>query len=399
MFSKIKNFLFSERGNVIFRFIDRYIGIILIFILGLFIKKSKGLNFQNISKILKIRFGAIGDTLLMIPNLKEIKQKLPHSYICFLCSKGNIDVVKKLKEMGLIDSYHVIDISKLLFNPFYFVKTILKVRSKKYDILFDYEPWARISALFSFFIKSKWKVGFKKENQYRHYVFNVFIEHDSKIHELENYKNLLRVIGLESNYKPEFYISDLEIKRVERNLKNKGIDKFVLFHPWPAGYKSYLKEWEFDKWVCLGKKIVSKNFWVIIVGGNKDREKSNFLANMIGNKCISLAGDFSLDQTAALIKNAFCIICVNSGIMHLASIIGTNVIALNGPTDYIRWGGIGKNVININSPAFCSPCLDLGFEYKCRKNNVKEGLCMNLITVDMVISAFEKIIESKNIYI
>jgi len=71
--------------------------------------------------------------------------------------------------------------------------------------------------------------------------------------------------------------------------------------------------------------------------------------------------------------------------MHLAAASGTKVIALHGPTNSIKWGPYGEKHITINSSTDCSPCLYLGFEYKCHSNK-----CMQAITAEDVFDLVKK---------
>lgn len=390
----MKSFIFRERGNKIFRFIDKYIGIPLVFLLGLMRRKNKQYDITSFSKIIIIRLGAIGDTLFIIPLLESIREKNPEVYIHFLCSEGNKEVVERLKIVNLINSYNILSLSKLLFNPLYLFRTLINIRKKKYDVLLDFEPWARISSVISFFVKSNVKVGFKRKKQYRHYTFDIAVEHSDSKHEFDNYKSLLKILNINVNEKKDikFPILDKEKVWAEEFLRRKNIDKFVVFHPWGAGYKSSLREWGDENFVKLAEYLIGKGFSIVITGGRSDMEKSESLAKKINKdgRCVSVAGQITLGETAVLLNKAQFVVSINTGIAHLASSVGAKLIVLNGPTDKKRWGALGNNSINMKSPAFCSPCLDLGFEYKCKKYKVADGWCMTLIRPEDVISVIEQ---------
>lgn len=84
---------------------------------------------------------------------------------------------------------------------------------------------------------------------------------------------------------------------------------------------------------------------------------------------------------------------VNTGTLHLAAAVGANLVSINGPTDINRWGPLCEHAINIKSSLHCSPCLNLGFEYKCKENNVPEGYCMKKVDLDEVVNSALRLIQ------
>lgn len=98
--------------------------------------------------------------------------------------------------------------------------------------------------------------------------------------------------------------------------------------------------------------------------------------------------DDDLILLAGLIKAAYCLISVNTGIMHLGAALGARVISLSGPTSLVRWGAVSDRAINLAAKKDCSPCLNLGFEYQCQ-----HGGCMKTIEVGEVIRALETFTE------
>ena len=67
----------KERGNAKLKFFDKFIGIPLVFILGLLRKKNKetSINPQN---MIIVMIAAIGDTILLSSIIKELKHLYPN---------------------------------------------------------------------------------------------------------------------------------------------------------------------------------------------------------------------------------------------------------------------------------------------------------------------------------
>ena len=205
------------------------------------------------------------------------------------------------------------------------------------------------------------------------------IPHRSDVHEIDNYRSLLEVIGITGKNQPELPVEPSQKKKV------------VVVHMFPGGVKSYLKEWPFEYWIKVIDYITDRGYRVLLTGGKSDRERALELKKRCqhGELIEVGAGELSLKDTIKRLSESTLLVTVNTGIMHIASAIGLNLIALHGPTSVKRWGPLNKNAISIQSPLSCSPCLNLGFEYGCNENK-----CMRAINADYVISLLDNLLNT-----
>jgi ADP-heptose:LPS heptosyltransferase len=77
---------------------------------------------------------------------------------------------------------------------------------------------------------------------------------------------------------------------------------------------------------------------------------------------ISVAGCIPV-QTARLLRTAKAVVSVNTGIMHLSALLGVPTIGLSGPSDPVRWGPYGPEVVSLFPNQGTYAYLKLGFEY------------------------------------
>ncbi len=357
----------NDRGNLKLRFFDRYFGIPLVFLLGLIHKKkSKPGNIPRRIGILET--AAIGDTILLSPVIEEIKKKYQKVEIIFFCGKDNLEIVKEIKGVNEI----VVLSIKNLF------KAVKMIRGKGlFDVWVDFGPWPRINSILSFFARSKYKIGFNSKNQYKHYLFDKAVKHEDNCHEIENYRRIAGEIGVVSEGIPLF--------------KKKGkIKNQVVVHMFPGGFKAWNKEWQAKNWIKVINFITDRGYQVIITGGKSDIIKADPIVKKCKNQKLidNITGKTSLSETAQYILEARLTISVNTGILHLAAALDSRVIALQGPTSVLRWGGLGNHVFNINSTKDCAPCLHFGFDYKC-----KEADCMDYIEPARVIDSIKNFLK------
>ncbi len=69
------------------------------------------------------------------------------------------------------------------------------------------------------------------------------------------------------------------------------------------------------------------------------------MAESIGGDVVQLAGKTNLSEWASLLKQSDCVVCNDSGGMHLAAAVGTPVVAIFGTTDPKKTGPLGKNIV------------------------------------------------------
>ena len=104
--------------------------------------------------------------------------------------------------------------------------------------------------------------------------------------------------------------------------------------------------------------------------------------------CISLVRKVSLKDEMRLIANLKTVISMDSGAMHLASIVGTPVVSIFGATHPFA-GFLGYNqslddVVQLNMA--CRPCSVYGNK-ECLFKHLN---CLNNITADMIVSKLDK---------
>ena len=71
---------------------------------------------------------------------------------------------------------------------------------------------------------------------------------------------------------------------------------------------------------------------MIVVGGPEDAQLGSHLAGAAPGQVLTAAGQFGLLQTAALLRQASVLVSGDTGVMHMATAVGTPVVALFGPT-------------------------------------------------------------------
>jgi heptosyltransferase-2 len=92
------------------------------------------------------------------------------------------------------------------------------------------------------------------------------------------------------------------------------------------------KRWPSQHWQALIDRIVGLGRDVVIVGSAADQPLATALTRPGSGRVVSAAGQFGLQGTGALIQRSAALISGDTGVMHMATGVGTPVVALFGPT-------------------------------------------------------------------
>jgi heptosyltransferase-2 len=106
-----------------------------------------------------------------------------------------------------------------------------------------------------------------------------------------------------------------------------------------------------------------------------------------GSHVASAAGDLSLQETGGLLKRAAALITGDTGVMHMATGVGTPVVAMFGPT--VRQFGFfpyNAHASVVERNLGCRPCSSHGGP-ECP---LEHHLCMREILPDMVFTTLTR---------
>jgi heptosyltransferase-3 len=361
-----------RRGSRVRRHIDYLIGWPALFILGLC--RSKRKIPDHIKVIGFLSLSAIGDTIIASGIANDLKAAFPSTKIIAFVgpsSRGIAQIITGFDEEITVPTTHPL-------------RALRIIRQYPTDIIIDVMAWARVTALYAASSRTHFTVGFRTVGERRHWTFDRAIEHSGERHEIENYRALLQPFGIRGNSLPhaaaEFYARP-------RHSTNDRASTVVL-HPWATGFRSNLREWPTENWAALARATIESGYRIVITGGSADKERALKLATAIDHPdhVMTLAGGANLADTATEIARAAAVVCVNTGIMHLAAALNTPLVALHGPTNPRRWGPLSKASITI-VPPLGSQCgyLNHGFEYPANPQD-----CMADITINEVFAALRK---------
>ncbi len=344
-------------------------------------------------KILVIRYRFIGDTILTVPFIRNLKELYPDSSIDILVGPQSGQVLENcpyINELIIFDTtrFHKYDSSNEKTKSFFYYLNIIK--QKKYDMVFCLKR-SLGAKLLSFLSGARKRYGYKTS-----FLDNLF--YTKAVPQQDNQNEILSTLEIlkldhNKNYDTdlEYWLApseEAEIIEMVPILKNNTSIK-VLIHA-AAAHEDKLYPLELFSKVILA---LAKNYDIIplFTGQAIDRPLYQDLELKLPFKCINLAGKLNLRQSMALYKHLNLAICTDSGPAHLTRAANIPTLILFGPTNPIRWGPL-SNDTSLSKAIFRSdlPCRPCNYHKTCVNRE-----CLTELNPQLIIEAARSILNKE----
>lgn len=389
------------------RWIDKYIGSFICFLLtlyrkisGIFEKEDTG--YQKLSKVLFIKLVEQGSTVLAWPALKKGQDLVGKSNIYFMVFKENrpiLDILNAVPNSNIIE----VDAKNLITFLVSVIKALAKIRREKIDAVVDMEFFSRASAMLSYLSGAGKRVGlhrFNCEAPYRGDLFTHKLIYNPYLHTRLFFVSLVEALKYSpsrdnspmsfeiheiTNSLPSFNPTEKELKmlkeKIEKIKKSSLTKPIIILNP-KIGDLLPSRKWPEDNFVILAKKIISEypQSSIIITGDSREAKEDNALASRIEG-AVSLAGLLSLEELFTLYCLSDVLITSDSGPAHFSTLTSIKSVIIFGPETPYLYGQVGPKVKMISPECVCSPCVNV---YNARKSPCLSSRCVAKVSPEEV---------------
>lgn len=335
--------------------------------------------------ILVLRYRFIGDTILTVPFLRNLRRAEPDARITWVVAPGSSDVVRNIPYVDELLYWDPVTIhadsrgthrtfaSKLAF--------IRELRARHFDKVYVLKR-SLSSAIMAWLSGARDRVGFDTEGRGFLLTKRVSYRHDR--HEVENFLAVLRAEGIDAadDYL-ELWSTAGEEMKAEELLKCEGVgggEKVVAVHPFSATVE---RGWPLENFALLSARMEGEGYRVAILGGPGDRDAFTALRDLFPAGTIDLVGKSDIRTTLALLRKCRLFVGNDSGVMHIAAAAGIPLVALFGPQSPVKFGPWSACARVIYKGFACSPCRQKFFQ-ECEPSPRRRPACMEAISVDEV---------------
>jgi heptosyltransferase III len=368
-----------RRGSKVNRLMDFWLGIPLLNILAIAIVAGRRRTWpERVKKVGVLCSPALGDTLLFSAALQDIRAHFPGTnsesvQIVHFCMNQNIAAAELIPGAD----------RRVLVNLTKVGETIRRFRAERLDVMLDFSSWQRLTAFYSMMAGARFTAGFRTKGQHRGRGYDLTVEHRNDRHEVCNFRALLRGVGIATQADPRVQLS------APANEPLPNARDLVVFHLWASGNRHWLREWPEDRWIELAGRLARLDSTFVITGAPGDRARiEQFSQRMatVNLSAVPFIGTDGFVSLAHLLQRARVVVSVNTGVMHLAAVLGAPTVSINGPNRNGRWGPVGPRAVGVEAPGDGCGYLHLGFDFDGNATD-----CMERTTVDMVVAAANEV--------
>lgn len=151
------------------------------------------------------------------------------------------------------------------------------------------------------------------------------------------------------------------------------------------------KNWPLNKYLELARRLEERYgaeiFWVL---GPAESGLRRELPESIPPR--RLVQDLPLKQLAAVLREFHLYVGNDSGVTHLAAVLGGPVVAaIFGPSDPVIWSPQGDGTVVVTPEQPCAPCT-MGREITC-----PHPVCLTTLTTEKVLAAISRFLPPTNV--
>lgn len=300
------------------------------------------LSSHPVARILVIKFRHHGDMLLTTPVIRSLKAAWPDATVDVLLyeeTRAMLTHHPDIHQVYAIDrTWKKQGIRFQVSQEWQLLKTL---RKQRYDLVVNLADQWR-SALITRFTGAPVRLGFdfpKRQGALwrRCHSHLVPTETHNTLHTVEQNMSLLAPLKLPStDTTVGMYYAESDRLKVREQIN--GATKYIVVQPTS---RWFFKCWSEEKMAAVIQSLQNDGHTIVLTSG-PDKKELAMVSQIEGllssrQNVISLAGQLTLNQLAALIDEAGLFIGVDSVPMHMAAALQTPCIALFGPSKLVFW--------------------------------------------------------------
>ncbi len=334
----------------------------------------------------------LGDVVFSLPTIQALKARFPHVRITvvahspaheFLSHHPSIDSVIKIPYTR-----------KEGFSPAFRFARSLKKYQFDLAVLF---PNSFRSAMMAWLSGVKIRIGYKTEGRGILLTHPLAVQKDSKsIHGMDYYSRIVSCLGIndvEKKFEP--IVSKEEVAQQEELLAQQGIypgDLKIAIQP---GASKKEKRWHPERFGILCQKLIKeRGAKILLLGSDAEAELIKQVRKFCPREDSLAFTGLNMRVVLALLQNCQMLIANDSGLMNLAAMVETPIVAIFGPgspkTSDPCIEPAKKEIVTKNFP--CSPCRHNFFK-ECKPSPHNKPFCIEDISVKDVSDAVYQLLE------
>ena len=289
-------------------------------------KSRKHFNLDQIQRILILRMGPLGETLLTTPVIRALRRRFPDAYIAYMVAPGREDLVSENPNLDEVITYSV-SIPKLIYG----------MAKRSFQMAVILQPTFRL-VFHTFLARIPFRIGFET-NSGKGRLLHVAVPNNIVQHETARYLDVVRGIGIEpDSSEPEMFANAAARGWADDFLADAGVPLDRPLIGLNPGSGSESRRWSKAGFAEVGNWLRQKyNAQIFITAGDAEGTLPHEVADLMSCSPILVTGATPI-QLGAMLQKCHLYISNDTGPMHMSTAVKTPTIALFGASNPRQWG-------------------------------------------------------------
>jgi heptosyltransferase-2 len=343
-----------------------------------------------LQNILVVQNSFLGDTVLTLPLLAEIKRRFPSSKSSLLCTPLGQEL---LSGHPAVDEILVDDKRKKDRGWAGLWRQAKLLQSKGFTLALCPHKSFR-SGLLLFLARIPYRVGFAQSKSF--FLFHKRVHRNARRHDVERTLSILEGLGIrmeECERVLELPVSAHAQDEVAARLRSLGVNTssmLVGLHPgsvWPT------KRWSSEGFARLIGLLKEKYpCEILLFGGPEDVEVVGRVQALCGSRTVSLVGKIALHELPAALGLWSILITNDCGPLHIAVARGVPVVAIFcATTPALGFYPYSSKAVVVEKALACRPCSPHGG----RRCPLGTEDCIRLVGPSQVLQAVAQALDER----
>ncbi len=339
-------------------------------------------------KVLVVQTSFLGDTVLTVPLLYEIKRRFPKSKLSLLCTPLGQEL---LSDHPAVDEIIVDDKKKRDRGWTGLWRKAGLLRRQGFTMALCPHKSFR-SGLLLFLARIPLRVGFAQSKSF--FLFPVRVNRNAKRHDVDRTLSVLEGLGIRTEECER--VLDIPItadarEDVIREFHSLGLDTSKMLIGLHPGSVWATKRWSAEGFARLIELLKERyTCEILLFGGPEDGEVVAKVQNLCAGGAVSLVDRIGLRELPAALSQCRILITNDSGPMHIAVAEAVPVIAIFcATTPSLGFYPYSSRAMVLEKNLSCRPCSSHGG----RRCPLGTEDCIRLIGPAQVFQAVERLLE------
>lgn len=321
-------------------------------------------------RIVCLRLERIGDLMMTLPALADLKGAFPSAMIDLVVGRWNREIAGAIPGIARVETLDAAWLSRdgTGKGVLGLARAAQRWSARRYHLAVNFEPDIRSNFVMAA-IGASWNAGFVSSGGGA--LLDTALDYDVTVHTSDNARALVAAVAprarsedraRESHRAGRIFASGTRLQIPDAH-REEAAHLLARFDGAPkigihvSGGRA-IKQWPIERFRDVAERLVRDRAAAIVLTGTPaDGPQVDVVRSALpAARVLDLTRDASLLTVAAVLERLDLFVTGDTGPMHIATAAGTPVVAVFGPSQPSRYGprGVRDRVVRIDLP--CSPC-------------------------------------------